>query len=400
MALPLEGIKVLDLSRMAPGPYCTMILADLGADVLRIEEVGLSGRRAAVQDAEKGAFWLNRSEEDSAYDAMGRNKRSIALNLKNQEAREIFYKLARTADVVVEEFRPGVVKRLGVEYETIKKINPRIVYCSVTGYGQTGPYRDMVGHDLNYISIAGAQGMIGTPNGTHAIPWNLLADYAGGGMVAAIAVLAALTARQATGEGRYVEVAMADGVVYLMAQLLSDYFQSGIVPQMGKGRLDGGDPRYSIYRTKDDKYIAIASLEPWFYEELCKAMGLEHLTPFKSMGQEDAKVQLELEEAFLSRTRDEWFHVLSQVDSCVGKVYSLDEVASDPQLIHRKMVMEVEHPSVGRARQVGIPFKFDGDSLGLRSFAPLHGQHTQEVLEELGYTPDQVGQLREQGAVK
>ncbi|MFQ5874498.1 MAG: CaiB/BaiF CoA transferase family protein, partial [Dehalococcoidia bacterium] len=269
MVLPLEGIKVLDLSRMAPGPFCTMVLGDLGADVLKVEEVGLSGRRASAVGAEKGAFWLNRSEREAAFDALGRNKKSIALNLKMPAAREIFYKLAKSADVIVEEFRPGVVKRLGVDYETIKEINPQIIYCSVTGYGQTGPYKSMVGHDLNYISIAGAQGVVGTSDGKHAIPWNLLADYAGGGLTAAVAVLGALVSRQETGEGRYVDVAMTDGVVYLMAQMFSEYFRSSTVPELGRGRLDGGDPRYAIYRTKDDKFICVASLEPWFYQALC-----------------------------------------------------------------------------------------------------------------------------------
>ncbi|MEE9199391.1 MAG: CaiB/BaiF CoA-transferase family protein [Dehalococcoidia bacterium] len=400
MALPLEGINVLDLSRMAPGPFCTMVLADLGADVLKVEEVGISGRRAAVAGAEKGANWLNRSERDAAYDATGRNKKSIALNLKMPPAREIFYELARGADVIVEEFRPGVVKRLGVDYETIKGINPQIVYLSVTGYGQTGPYRDMVGHDLNYISIAGAQGMIGTPDGQHAIPLNLLADYAGGGLTAAVAVLAALVGRQATGEGRYVDVAMTDGVVYLMAQTFADYFSKGSFSPRGKGRLDGGDPRYAIYRTKDEKYICLATLEPWFYEALCKAMGLEHLAPFREMGEHDDEVRSALEKAFLTRTRDEWFEILSRDDTCVGNVYSPDEVASDPQIRQREMIIEADHPSLGKVRQVGIPFKYAGASLGLRSFAPLHGQNTREILEGLGYSPERIDALRREGAIK
>ena len=400
MGLPLEGIKVLDLSRMAPGPFCTMVLADLGADVLKVEEVGLSGRRAAVKGAEKGAGWLNRTEKDCAYDAMGRNKRSISLNLKNDAAREIFYKLAKTADVIVEEFRPGVVKRLGVDYETIKKINPEIIYLSVTGYGQTGPYRSMVGHDLNYISLAGAQGTIGTPNGDHAIPWNLIADFAGGGLTAAVAVLSALVGRQATGKGSYVDVAMADGVVYLMASMFEDYYKTGVIPDRGKGRLDGGDPRYSIYRTRDDKYIAISSLEPWFYQGLCQAMGLEHLSEFDAFGQQDRRVREELEKAFRTRTRDEWFEILSRVDTCVGKVYSLDEVASDPQVQAREMIIDLQHPTAGKVRQVGVPFKFEGEAPGLRRFAPLNGENTEEVLESLGYSLEQVEKLKEEGAVK
>ena len=170
MTLPLDGVKVVDLSRMAPGPFCTMVLGDLGADILKIEEFALSGRRAAVKGAISGAHWLNRSKEENAFDPMGRNKRSIGLNLKNDDARQVLYKLVKDADVFVEEYRPGVVKRLGVDYDTISDINPGIVYLSVTGYGQTGPYKSMVGHDINYTSTAGAQGTIGNSEGGHAIP--------------------------------------------------------------------------------------------------------------------------------------------------------------------------------------------------------------------------------------
>ena len=177
---------------------------------------------------------------------MARGKRSIALNLKNEDARQVLYKLVKDADVFVEEFRPGVVKRLGVDYETISGINPGIVYLSVTGYGQTGPYRSMVGHDINYTSTAGAQGAIGSASGEHAIPWNLLGDFAGGGLTAAVAVLAALVEKKATGRGRYVDVAMTDGVIYLMATMFEDYFKTGGVPVLGRSRLAGGDP--SIFR--------------------------------------------------------------------------------------------------------------------------------------------------------
>ena len=400
MTLPLEGVKVLDLTRMAPGPFCTMVLGDLGADVLKVEEVGLTGRRAAVPGALEGAGWLNRTERDAAFDAMGRNKRSIALNLKDDKAREIFYKLAKATDVLIEEFRPGVVKRLGVDYDTIKEINPSVIYCSVTGYGQTGPYKDMVGHDLNYTSTAGAQGAIGTADGQHAIPWNLLADYAGGGLTTAVAVLGALVHRHATGEGKYVDVAMTDGVVYLMASMYSEALQNGTKLELGKGDLAGGDPRYSVYKTKDDKFISIASLEPWFYQTLCQVMGLEELEPFISAGQEDDRVREAFEKAFKTKRRDEWFEILGQEDTCVGPVYSLDEVPSDPQVKAREMVVELDHPSIGKVQQVGVPFKYAGESLTPRNFSPMHGQHTLDVLVDLGYTGEEIEALRESGAVK
>ena len=399
MTLPLNGVKVVDLSRMAPGPFCTMVLADLGADVLKVEEFALSGRRAEVKGAISGAHWLNRSEEENAFDPMARNKRSIGLNLKNDDAREVLYRLVKDADVFVEEFRPGVVKRLGVDYETIGGINPGIVYLSVTGYGQTGPYRSMVGHDINYTSTAGAQGAIGTSNGDHAIPWNLLADFAGGGLTAAVAVLAALVEKRATGRGRYVDVAMTDGVMYLMATMFEDYFKTGRVPTLGQSPLAGGNPRYSIYRTKDDKFISIASLEPWFYHALCQAMGLEEIADQYEFGMDDQRVKAQLAQAFLTRTRDQWFDVLSEVDTCVGRVYAIDEVASDPQVQAREMVVEMQHPTLGAVRQVGVPFKFAGDSLAPRSFGPQIGQNTEEVLESIGYAASQIATLRATGAI-
>ncbi|MDP2945850.1 MAG: CoA transferase, partial [bacterium] len=216
MAPPLQGIKVLDLSRLGPGPYCTMILADLGADVLKIEEPPpTAGRRT-------GKFDPRVQKETLATSlAHGRNKRSLVLNLKSEAGREIFLKLSRDADVVMDEYRPGVLKRLGVDYETASKLNPRIIYCSITGYGQDGPYRDKVGHDINYISIAGALGMIGDSEGRPVIPLNLLADYAGGSLNAVIGILAALQARQRTGRGQFVDVAMTDGVVSLLAGFIS-----------------------------------------------------------------------------------------------------------------------------------------------------------------------------------
>ena len=399
MTLPLEGVKVVDLSRMAPGPFCTMILGDLGADILKIEEFALSGRRAAVKGAISGAHWLNRSEEENAFDPMGRNKRSIGLNLKNDDARQVLYKLVKDADVFVEEYRPGVVKRLGVDYDTISDINPGIVYLSVTGYGQTGPYKSMVGHDINYTSTAGAQGTIGNSEGGHAIPWNLLADFAGGGLTAAVAVLAALVDRRATGRGRYVDVAMTDGVMYLMATMFEDYFKTGNVPVLGKSPLAGGNPRYAIYRTKDDKFISIASLEPWFYVALCKAMGLEDIADQYEHGMNDERVKAEIAKAFLTRTRDEWFDILSEIDSAVGRVYAIDEVATDPQVQARDMVVEMQHPTLGAVKQVGVPFKYAGESLQPRSFSPEIGENTEDVLKTIGYSPSEITALRETGAV-
>ncbi|HEY7270011.1 MAG TPA: CoA transferase, partial [Dehalococcoidia bacterium] len=223
MAMALEGIKVVDLSRLAPGPFCSMMLGDMGADVLLVEAPPdqLPGRNAIPQQANAArqmaaAAGMGRGP---AYNALGRNKRSIVLNLRSDEGKKVFFDLVKDADVVLEGFRPGVVKRLGVDYEAVSKVNPRAVYCSLSGFGQTGPYSGLVGHDINYISVGGALGVIGWPGTPPAIPMNLLADFAGGGMHAAYGILAALMARERTGTGQYVDIAMSDGVLYLLASV-------------------------------------------------------------------------------------------------------------------------------------------------------------------------------------
>ncbi len=395
MAPPLQGIKVLDLSRLGPGPYCTMILADLGADVLKIEEPPpAAGRRT-------GSFDPRVQKETLATSvAHGRNKRSIVLNLKSEAGREIFLKLSRDADVVMDEYRPGVLKRLGVDYETASKLNPRIIYCSITGYGQDGPYRDKVGHDINYISIAGALGMIGDREGRPVIPLNLLADYAGGSLNAVIGILAALQARQHTGRGQFVDVAMTDGVVSLLAGFISYYSITGEVVRPQQALLNGGVPYFTCYKSSDGKYVSIGCIEPWFWAELCRALGREDLIPYQNAeGEKKDWLFSALQGIFLTKTRDEWFDLLSQSDICVGKVYSLDELDSDPQLRHRKMLVEIDQPKVGRVKQVGVAPKLSDTPGEIRSPAPRRGQHTDEVLHGLGYSPKQIQELRQAAVV-
>jgi len=391
--MALEGIKVIDLTRLAPGPYCTMFLADLGADVIKIEP---GGGRAALMILPVAA---DEEEKRRAHNAEGRNKRSIVLNLKMKEAQEIFHKLAEKADVIIEEFRPGVVKRLGVDYETIKRINPRIVYCSLTGYGQDGPYEQVAGHDINYISTGGAQGMIGEPGGHPIVITNWLADYAAGGMHAAIGILAALMARERTGKGQHVDIAMTDGVISLMHTEAATYFATGKVPGLGDILMFRGAPHYGIYQTRDGKYISLGALEPWFYENLCKTLGREDFTPHEFNQEKWPEIAASFRQTFLTKTRDEWVKLLRQTDTCVAPVYSVDEVFSDPQVLHRKMVVEVEHPTLGKVKQVGISIKLSETPGAIRSVAPKPGQHTDDILLGLGYTKKRIEELRKSGAV-
>jgi alpha-methylacyl-CoA racemase len=395
---PLTGIKMLDLTKLAPGPHCTMILGDLGADIIRVEEPGEpTGRRAA----QAGTAQIKAPRPSYApTNAVARNKRSIGINLKSEAGREIFLRLARDTDVIVEEFRPGVAKRLGIDYEVLSHINPQLIYCAVTGFGQTGPYRDLVGHDLNYIAQAGALGLIGRKDQMPTIPLNLLADYAGGGMHAAIGVLAALVARSQTGRGQYVDIAMLDGVMLLLAQALSTYFGNRKVPERGTQPGDGGAPFYNMYETSDGKIITIASMEPWFYANLCRALGCDQYIGGQYERDKWPEMFKHFARTFKTRSRDEWWEILTRADICVGRMLTLDELESDPQIRARNMIVEVETPSGEKVKQVGISVKLSDTPGSIRSLAPTLGQHTDAILADLGYSPQEVARWRAEGAIR
>ena len=395
--LPLEGIKVLDLSRLAPGPYCTMLLADFGADVVLVEEAGSgAGRRAAVAGREDEPA---RARRAAAFNALGRGKRSIRLNLKDERSRDIFYRLCRDADVVVEGFRPGVVKRLGVDYETVAKINPGIVYCSLSGYGQTGPYAKLVGHDINYISIAGLLGVTGWPGQPPAIPVNVGADFAGGGLFSAFAISVALLARGKTGRGQYIDMAMSDGVLSLLTSTVAMMVQSGRVLGAGDFLINGAAPFYNVFQAKDGGWFSLGAIEPWFYENLCRAMGREDFIDHQYNHEKYPEIFAHFREKFRERTRQEWFEYLSQWDICAAPVLRLDETMDDPHNRARDMRVELEHPDAGKVMQVGIAPKLSGTPGNVRGFAPVPGEHTDEVLRSLGYEAAAIGQLRADGAI-
>jgi len=397
---PLSGIKIIDLTKLAPGPHCTMILGDLGADIIKVEEPGAPTGRRAEQAGATGKVGRVVGFGSVPTNALARNKKSIGLNLKSDPGKEIYLKLAQRADVVVEEFRPGVAKRLGIDYETLSISNPKLVYCAVTGFGQTGPFKDYVGHDLNYIATSGALSMIGRKDQPPSIPLNLLADYAGGGMHAAIGVLAALLARHQTGRGQYVDIAMLDGTMLLIAQALSTYFTTEKIPTRGYTSMDGAAPYYNLYETKDNKIITIGSVEPWFYANLCRALGCEQYITDQNNHAKWTEMLERFAAIFKTRTRDEWFDYLSQWDICVGKMLTLDELEHDPQIRARNMIVEVETPTGEKVKQVGISVKLSDTPGSIRSLAPKLGQHTEEVLGDLGYSKGAIASWRESGAIR
>ena len=401
--LALEGVRILDLSRLVPGAFCTMLLGDLGAEVLKIEAPGvaeLSGLLRGVQGEE--------NRKAAAYYALDRNKRSIVINLKSEAGREIFYRLSRQADVIVEGFRPGVAKRLGIDYETISKLNPKLIYCSLSGYGQDGPYQAFPGHDINYIAMAGVLGLIGSGEEPPAIPLNLVADFAGAALYGALGISIALVARNKTGKGQYVDTAYMDGAVSLMSWFNCGYFFDGSMLKRGESWLHGAYPYYGVYETRDGKYITIGCLEPHFWEKLCRFLGKEEYVPYhfalehtfhKPEGEKWDEIRSSLKQIFLTKTRDEWFELLIRNDVPAGKVYTPDEVFGDPQVLHRQMVIEVEHPTLGKIKQVGIAPKLSSTPGKVRSLSPLPGEHTDEILRELGYKREEIESLRQQSVV-
>ena len=398
MTEALEGIKVLDLSRYAPGPFCTMILGDFGADIIKVEEAGaLSGRRAEQM---KGAVEIPVVREysfpDSPYDPVNRNKKSLALNLKSEEGREIFYKLAEKADVVVEGFRPGVTERLGIGYETLKGINPGIIYCAITGYGQDGPYKDLVGHDINYIAQGGLLDLMEFK----AMPGNLVGDIAGGGVQAVVGILLALNARARTGKGQFVDISMSDGVVSLLSLYIGGYFQNGSKPRKEDRVSLGAMHFYNFYETKDGKHISLGCSEPWFFANLCKVLGCEEYISEQTNLEKIEEIKEFFRKTFLTRSRDEWFDLLSRSDIAVSKVNSIDELSEDPHLKFREMIVELDHPREGKVKHPGISIKLSDTPGSIKHFSPRTGEHSEAILTEAGWSREEIARLIEEGVVK
>jgi len=391
---PLDGITILELARVAPGEFCTMLLADMGADVLKIETPA-----ETAEDPRRAAF-----------EFVNRNKRSLALNLKTPEAQAIFRTLAVKADVIVEGFRPGVTNRLGADYETVRALNPRIVYCSLSGFGQDGPYRDHPAHDMNYLSLAGVLGLIGEPGRKPVIPLNIIADYAGASLHGALGVVLALFARERTGRGQHVDVSYLDTTVALLAATpnMWYFFSDGATPSRGAGFLGGSYPYYAIYETKDGKLLTIGCTEPWLWENFCRAIGRPDFARFarqpdqfvRVANTEEEAARREVEAIIRTRTRDEWFDLLAKADVCVGKVYDVDEMVQDPQVVHRRMVIEVEHPVHGTIRQFGVALKLSETPGAVVRAAPHRGEHTDEVLGALGLGADEIRALRQRRVVQ
>ena len=388
----LEGLRILDLTRLLPGGYATLILADLGADVIKIEEPG------------KGDYirWTPPivGEFSASHIALNRNKRSVTLNLKKDEGRDTFLKLAEGADVVIESFRPGVMERLGVGWSKLHELNPRLVYCAISGYGQDGPRSQVAGHDANYIGYAGVMGIIGEEGRRPVVPGVQVGDLAGGGMSAAIAILAALQQREKTGSGDFCDISMMDGAFSWLSIHAANFVATGTEPERERMHLSGAFPCYRVYPAADG-WLTVGALEGQFWAALCAAIDREDLADDAfATGDRRDEVIKELEELFSTKTRAEWMAQFEGQDVCVGPVNDLSEAFADEQVIAREMVVESEVPGAGAWKHVGNPVKLAGAPEDLvRMPPPKMGEHTDDVLREAGLTSEEIEQLRATGAV-
>jgi len=403
--LPLEGIVILDLSRMLPGPYASMILADLGAEVIRVEDPKYP------YGSVPPFFQKGRYRESAFNSVIMRNKKSIALNLKKEEALGIFYKLVERADIILETFRPKVTKKLKVDYETLSKINKSIIYCSLTGYGQFGPYEQSAGHDLNYIGICGMldlnkeREVLGEKDQDRkpVVPGVQSADI-GGGLVSTIGILGALIERDKNPnkEGQYIDISMTDCVFSFMPMAAAFQFSKGLNNGMTKPRnpLHGEVPFYSIYKTKDNKYLSVGAIEIKFWRGVCLGLEREDLIPKgNAIGREKEEVFREVQKEFLKKTQEEWMEIFSKIDSCVMPVQNFSAACEDPQIKAREMVTDLEHPIFGTIHNVNSPIKYSRTPLSIRNLAPNIGQNASEILNWLKYSTKEIESFKKKGII-
>ena len=387
----LSGIRVLDLSLQLPGPFCTMMMADYGADVVKIDEPSPRVRNPFAAE-EPGTGPVDRY--------LNRGKRSMTINLKTEEGKAIFLRLAETADVVVEGFRPGVVRRLGIDYDVVSAVNPKIVYCSISGYGQDGPMRDVPGHDVNYLSFAGVLGLCGRKGDDPTLLPVQLGDVFGGSMMALSGILMALLGRERTGKGGRVDVSMTDGAMASLALPAASYLGGGMPQERGSLPLTGMFPCYEVYRCADGGFLSVGALEAWFWKALTSALGREDLAGMQyATGAEAESVKEKLRVVFLTLPRDEWVKRLAGIDACISPVLDLPEALLHPNTASRRMVVDVESPLGGTDRQLGMPIKIEGVPESPRR-APLLGEHDDEVLSGLGYTTARIADLRAKGVIR
>jgi crotonobetainyl-CoA:carnitine CoA-transferase CaiB-like acyl-CoA transferase len=399
--LPLEGVTVLDCSRLLPGPWAAMTLADFGADVIKVEEApaGDYSRVAPPMYGAESVYYLN----------VNRGKRGIVLDLKQKAGQDVLRRLARKADVLVESWRPGVAKRRRIDYASLRRLNPRLVYCSVTGYGQDGPYGGRGGHDLNIVGLTGLLSLTNNGRGTPRIPCAQLADMGGGAMPAVIGILLALLARGRTGRGQQVDANMLEGLLsWLAVPAVSALARAHDARETRRIEAYGGNARYNIYRTRDRKSVTLAVLERHYWEKFCRAVDREDLIDpdespadrLTTHGRLGRRLFRELRALFRTRDRDDWVRFLQGHDVPCYPVYEIGEVFDDPQVRARGLVRRVSHPTAGAIRVFGPPVRLSEAPARVETPPPRLGEHTNAILREMGFGTAEIRRLAARGIVQ
>lgn len=376
----LSGIKVLDLSRLLPGPYCSMVLSDHGAEVISIED--------------------RRFEAESGFPTLvNRNKSHMTLNLKTDEGKSILFKMAESADILLEGFRPGVVKNLGIDYETIQKINPGIIYCSITGYGQTGRYKDRPGHDVNYMGVSGVLDLIGEKGNPPSIPGVQIADIAGGAMNAVIGILLALQARHTTGKGQYIDISMTDGCVALLHLALDFQNMSGQTAEKSDSILSHRYGFYNTYETKDGKHLTIGALEFRFWKQLCHHLGKDEYIGLQYDESRREEIIEDLRSVFKTRSLADWKEELGDLDICWSPVNTIPDVLDDPLFKEREMVMDIQDKNGYKTRSIGIPVKLSETPGTIKTPPPAFGENTEAVLLSYGFSTEEIATFKQNNVI-
>ncbi len=391
---PLEGIKVLDLARHSPGRYTSMMLADFGAEVITIE-TPRTANAPALSFMFTNDTWFR-------YVGMNCNKKSIAVNLKHDRGRDIVYHLVDKADILIEGFRPGASARLGMDYETLSKRNPRLIYCSITGYGLDSPYLNRATHDINVVALTGILGATGPKAGPpiHVISPQI-SDLSAN-CQAISSILAALYAREKTGKGQFVEVAIADGMLFFNWVMTLRYLLSGEKAERSVLPTGSDQAWLNVYRTKDDKYVALSCLEPPLWHNLCRLIGKEDFIPnhFATIDKQE-EMYKELCKIFATKTRDEWLRLFDEADVAGAPVYTIEEAVSDAHVRHRGIIVEVDHPKMGKVKLIKSPFRLYDTPVKPRARPPLYGENTEEILKGvIGMKKNDIEQLRQEGVIE
>ncbi len=391
MPAPLEGLVVLDFTRLLPGPFATQLLCNLGADVIKIEDPGLGDYMRTVPPSIQGVSY--------PFLMVNRGKRSLAVDLKTKEGREILYALVPKADIVMEQFRPPVMKKLGVDYARLAKLNPRLIYCSFSGYGQTGPARDVPGHDLNFEAEVGILGVTGDHDGRPVVPGVPMADLASG-FNAAMSVLASLRTRDQTGKGEFIDISIFDTAVSLMVLNLARYRATGEEPVAGEALLTGRFPFYGLYETADGGWLAVATVEPKFWVTMCNLVGAPQLceSQFPSES-EKPKVVETLRARFREKGTKEWEAIFAKANLPVTAVRTVAEMVQDPQVKERELLPIVDVPGLWKMQVVGHPAKHARTPTRNLARVPARGEDTEAILKSLGYSATRIAALAKQGVI-